>query len=147
MRLKLFGQHHLFPPMPEGETRLTSPESQDGAARVMRIIERHIVVHVMDARTASAIASMPEDEEWATRQAISSRAAARALGAAADEVGLSWRGRISLERIATRLLKWEHERLLRESRARLMGGGLSETVRAAAEDQVRRSRTVLKSLA
>ena len=126
---------------------MTSPANQQGAARAVRVLERHIVVNLMDARAASAIASMPEDGEWATRQAVSSRAAARALGAAADEVGLSWRGRISLEHIATRLLKWEHERLLRESRARLMGGGLSETVRAAAEDQVRRSRTVLKSLA
>ena len=126
---------------------MSSPGNRNEAARLTRTMERHVVVNVMDARAASAIASMPEDREWATILAIASRAAARALGAVADEAGLAWRGRTSLERIATRLLKWEHERILGEARKRLLGGGLSETARVAAEDQVRRSRTVLKSLA
>lgn len=122
------------------------PLAGDADQKTVLIVERHILTHLIDARAASAISELPGDEEWATRQAFASRWAVRALAAFVDEAGLPWRGRMRLERVAARLLKWEHERLLRRKSEALIRGGLSEPERDFAEDQVLRSRAVLKDL-
>lgn len=72
--------------------------------------------------------------------------ALRTLSAFADKAGLPWRGRMRLERISVRLLKWEHERLLGRNSEALIGVGLSASERPVAEEQAHRSRTVLKAL-